>query len=142
MAGVYATYNGSYTKGYLQYVDLSTYHTLVGVPGNTYDVGIASGWEVLAAMPADGFWQAVQAPPALTSVPAAAVPGAFYPGSPGPAPGGGDMGVLEERSEEEVWAEGVTAAADPVYMEVRERLASAGEKLAALQRRQSRRPGR
>ena len=74
-------------------------------------------------------------------MPGAPEPGAFYPGSPGTASGGGDMGVLEERTEEEVWAEGVIAAADPIYGEIRDRLASADEKLAVLRRQQGRKPG-
>lgn len=140
MLGVTATFSGYITTGYMQYLDLGTGHTLVAVPGGIYDIAIASGWEALAAIPADGNWQASAGPVSvtLTAVPGAAEPGALYPGSPGPA---GDMSMLEERTEEDVWAEGVMAAADPIYAEVRERLASAGEKLAVLRRQQGRRPG-
>lgn len=142
MLGVTATFGGYITTGYMQYLDLGTGHTLVAAPGGTYSIAIASGWEALAAIPADGFWEPSSLPAAatLTAVPGAPEPGAFYPGSPGPV-SGGDMSVLDERTAEEVWAEGVVAAADPIYGEIRDRLASAGEKLAVLRRQQGRKPG-
>lgn len=134
---VTATFSGSYTKVYLQYIDLATYHTLVAVPGGTYTIGVASGWEALGAVPGDGSW-ATPATATLTAVPGAPEPGAFYPASPGPAPAPA-MSRLEVRSEEEAWAERVvTAASDPIYSENRERLARAQEQLAAL--RQARKP--
>ena len=141
MLGVTATFSGYVTTGYLQYLDLSTGHTLVAVPGGIYTIAIASGWEALAAIPADGNWQASAGPVSvtLTAVPGAAEPGALYPGSPGPS---GSMAMLDVLSEDEVWAEGVMAtAADPIYGENRERLASAREKLAVLRRQQGRKPG-
>ena len=149
--GVTATFHGPYMKGYLQYIDLSTYHTLVAVPGNTYDVGIASGWEVLAAIPGDGLWTTAELFPAsFSAVPGFAAPGAFFPASPGIAPvaGGPVESVFHDESvfgdddvdEEEAWAQQVvadaTAADGKVFAEVREGLAGAGEKLAALRRLQ------
>lgn len=141
---VTATYNGPYTKGYLQYIDLASYHTLVAVPGSTYTIGVASGWATLAAIPADGTWTPSappQSPALFTSVPGLAVPGAFFPGSP--ATGGDDAQALAmeapEASEGEQWAERVVATAgtpDPIYSEIRERLATAGEQLAVLSRKQ------
>jgi hypothetical protein len=97
--GVTATYNGPYTKGYLQYVDEgSNGHTLVAVPGGSYFVALASGWAgLLATPPADGLWSASTFSPVLLSgVPGFASPGAFVLGSPGTArPSGGDEGRLE-----------------------------------------------
>jgi len=139
--GVTATFHGPYMKGYLQYIDLSTYHTLVAVPGNTYDVGIASGWEVLAAIPGDGLWTTAELFPAsFSAVPGFAAPGAFFPASPGIAPvaGGPVESVFHDDAvdEEEAWAQQVVAdaAGGKVFAEVREGLADAGEKLAALRR--------
>lgn len=134
MLGVTAIFGGYITTGYMQYLDLGTGHTLVAVPGGTYSIAIASGWEALTAIPAGGYWQASSAPVAasLTAVPGAPEPGALYPGSSGPS---GSMAMLEERTEEDEWAEGVIAAADPIHGEIRDRLAAAGEQLALLRRR-------
>lgn len=96
MLGVTATFHGHYTTGYLQYIDLSTYHTLVAVPGNTYDIVVASGWEnQLAAPPTDGQWTAAAPFPAqFSGVPGFASPGAFIPGSPG-TPQQSDSAMLD-----------------------------------------------
>lgn len=136
---VRATFSGAYTKGYMQYTDLSTFQTLVAAPGSTYTIGIAAGWEVLSPLPADGAWGApTPAAPTLSAVPGAAEPAAFWPASPGQV---SSMGVLEGRSEEDEWAGRVMAAADPIHGEIRERIAGAREKLTVLQRQQGRRLG-
>lgn len=139
--GVSATYHGPYTRGYLQYVDLATYHTLVAVPGNTYDIGIASGWEALAAIPADGFWGAVTPPGApFSGVPGAAVPGSFILSLPSLASAVG--GALEEDAREAdpdvEWAQQVISSAgnDAVFRENRERLDRAAQMIAVLRRKQ------
>ena len=87
MAGVSATYYGQYVRGYLQYIDLSNYHTLVAEPRNTYQIAVASGWGgQLAAVPADGLWGGPgQFPAGFSGVPGFASPGAFILGSPGTA---------------------------------------------------------
>lgn len=138
---VTAIYNGPYTKGYLQYIDATTYHTLVAVPGNIYTITIASGWEVLAPLPADGTWaSSSQSPAGFSSVPGIAIPGAFVPGSAGAGQqdaGTLDASFLPDGGEENEWADQVMRAADdPIYREIRERLIQAGEKLAVLRRGQ------
>ena len=140
MNGVTATFYGSYTKIYLQYIDLSTYHTLVAVPGEVYTVGIASGWTGLAAVPADGSWGAVSEGMAqFSAVPALAVPGASVPGRPGEH-AGGESGMDEEDAVADPdleWAARVAASAseDPIYGEIRKQLDQAGEQIAVLRRK-------
>ena len=87
MTGVSATYYGNYVRGYLQYIDLSNYHTLVAEPRNTYQIAVASGWGgQLAAVPDDGLWGGPgQFPAGFSGVPGFASPGAFILGSPGTA---------------------------------------------------------
>ena len=148
MIGTVATFYGSYTKVYLQYLDLSNYHCLVAVPGNTYLVGIASGWTGLSPVPGDGSWGA--ALPEFTAIPGLAEPGAFWPASPDPlgSEGSGEMDardeVMEETSAAEEWAaEQVAVAArsdDPLYGEARDALAGAREKIAVLRGQQGRNP--
>lgn len=84
---VTATFHGSYTLGYLQYIDVSNQYTLVARPGDTYQIAIASGWgSLVAAIPADGRWAGpAQFPAQFSGVPGFASPGAFFPSSPGTA---------------------------------------------------------
>ena len=53
---VHSTYYGLFTRGYLQYADLTTGLTLVAVPGGTYHLAPASGQTDLASPPNDGWW--------------------------------------------------------------------------------------
>ncbi|HTY27931.1 MAG TPA: hypothetical protein VMD51_07275 [Mycobacterium sp.] len=57
-------YYGSFTRGYLQYTDLSTGLTLVAVPGHAYTIAVASGWTGLSVPPSDGNWSEVPPEPA------------------------------------------------------------------------------
>jgi len=53
---VHSTYNGNFTRGYLQYTDLGTGLTLVAQPGGTYHLTPASGQTDLTSPPSDGWW--------------------------------------------------------------------------------------
>lgn len=83
MAGTTAVFHGSYTLGYLQYLDLETGHTLVAHPGEPYEIAVASGW-VLSNPPDDGRWAGTQQalyPGPFSAVAARMVCGAMWLGS-------------------------------------------------------------